>query len=159
MSTASLSLIQGDPTTWGIPASGKTFVGINESGQIVTKQNDGTISVLTTTSPAFIEELNTSGTTTITPTQSITTAVLTIQGTSRAVPIVLDTAGIDSGAQLSLLVNLPAAAGLALTIRNGSILGTVLDTFTSDGSILTASWRFYFDGTSWNVFSSQIPAH
>jgi hypothetical protein len=44
----SLSLLQGDPTEWGIPPVGKTFVGINEEGQLVLKQNDGTILIVLT---------------------------------------------------------------------------------------------------------------
>jgi hypothetical protein len=44
----SLSLLQGDPAEWGIPPVGKTFVGINEAGQLVLKQNDGTIQIVVT---------------------------------------------------------------------------------------------------------------
>ena len=44
----SLSLLQGDPTEWGIPPVGKTFVGINAEGQLILKQNDGTILIVLT---------------------------------------------------------------------------------------------------------------
>jgi|LakMenE01Jun11ns_1017448.scaffolds.fasta_scaffold8219229_1 hypothetical protein len=46
-STASLSLLVGDPSEWGIPPVGKVFIGINLDGKLVIVDNDGVISVVT----------------------------------------------------------------------------------------------------------------
>ncbi len=159
MATASLQLIQGDPSTWGVPAEGKTFVGINESGQLCLKENDGTISVIVTSAPSASEQNNTSGTTTITPTQPIASAQVNVGGTARAVPIVIAAAGVAEGAQLEILFTFVAVAGLALTIRNANGGGTILATYESDGGVLSGIWRFVFRGGAWNLFSAQVPAY
>lgn len=46
-STASLSLLVGDPTEWGVPPVGKVYVGINLDGKLVLVTNDGVIHLVT----------------------------------------------------------------------------------------------------------------
>ncbi len=159
MSSPIIVGLQGVPTTWGVPPVGKTMLGINEAGNLVLKQNDGSITTIVSSAPGFVEVVNPSGTSTITATSSVMTAILDVTGTARAVPVVLAVAGAAAGTRLSLRVNLPAAAGLAIQLRNATSGGTLLDSFTSDGSILSVVWELYFDGGSWNILSAQAPAN
>lgn len=158
MASPSFSLLQGDPTTWGVPPVGKTYVGINDSGQLILKQNDGSIVPIISSAPSVAKPTNSSGATLITLGAQIHTAILTITGTSRSVPIVLDIDGAAAGAQLTLQVNWPGLAGFDLDIRNADSGGTQLDTFQTDGSILNGLWRFVYDGTAWNKIEASIPA-
>lgn len=159
MSNPAYSLLKGDPTTWGVPPVGKTFMGINLTGQLALVQSDGTISTFTSSVPAFLAVGNAAGTTTITPAQPVQTTILTITGGARAVPIVLSVTGQLAGAVLDLLVNVGATAGYALDIRNATGGGIQLDTYTSNGATAVAKWRFVFDGAQWNKVEVIIPAY
>lgn len=160
MATASFSLCQGDPSTWGVPAAGKTFVGVNAAGQLVTKQNDGTITVLVTGAPELISATNASGATTFTLADAVASGVLTVQGAARTVPIYLDTAGAEEGSVINLLVKFPAAANYVFVIRNEDGSGDVLATFTSfDDSIASLKYQFVFADGAWTLFGAQIPAY
>jgi hypothetical protein len=159
MATPGFILLQGDPTTWTPPDVGKTALGINASGQVVTMQHDGSITVLVSSSPATGSQTSSSGTVTVTPSQPIFTEIVTLLGAARAVPIAIPVAGALSGSRVTIQVQMPALAGLNLTFYNNNTSGTALDTFSTDGSIRTGVWDFYFDGAAWQLLRSQIPAY
>lgn len=159
MPSPSYQLLQGDPTTWGVPPLGSTFIGVNGAGQIVTKQNNGTITALTTSSPAAAQVASAAGTVTITPTQPIFAFELDLGGGARGVPIVLDHTGAVEGAQLEVTVVLPSTIGLAMTFRDANSGGTILAQYTSDGAVLSYFAKFVFRGGAWNIVTAYNPAY
>lgn len=159
MSTASFSLLDGDPTTWGVPPVGKTFVGVNLAGQLVVKQNDGTITAIVPSTPALAASDNSSGPTTITPTSSIQRYILNVQGASRNVPIILAIAGAAEGYSVDLLVKVPAIAGFVLKLLNADGSGTQLDSYTTDGNNVTVKWTALFQSGAWVLFGASAPAY
>ncbi len=161
MSTASLQLIQGDPATWGVPAEGKTFVGIDESGLLTLKQNDGSIITLATNVPGFSSVVNSSGTTTISPTTPVWRQIVDIQNSPRDVPIVLDVDGMVEGSVINLLIKMPDTAGFIAKVYNASGSGTLLAQVANAGDpvIVTAQYSFVFTSGAWVLFSALVPAY
>lgn len=161
MSTASFQLVQGDPSTWGIPAEGKTFVGINTAGLLTLKQNDGTIITLATNVPGFSSVVNSSGTTTISPTTPVWRQIVDIQNSPREIPIVLDVDGAVQGSVINLLLKFPDADGYTAKVYNASGSGTLLAQITNsnDPTIVTAGYTFVFTDGAWVLFSAVIPAY
>lgn len=159
MATASFSLLKGDPSTWGVPPVGKTFVGINAAGQIVVKQNDGTITAIVPSTPALGAADNTSGPTTITPTSSIQRYILNVQGASRNVPVILDVAGAAEGYSIEVLIKVPAVAGFVVKLLNADGSGTQLDSWTTDGNNVTLKWYAVYQSGAWVLFGAQAPAY
>lgn len=159
MSTASFSLLESDPTTWGVPPVGKTFVGINLAGQIVIKQNDGTITAVVPSTPALGASTNSSGPSTITPTSSIQRFILDVQGAPRSVPVILDIAGAAAGYSVEVLIKLPATAGFVFHLLNADGSGVELDRYTSDGNTVTLKWMAVFQAGAWVLFGGMAPAY
>jgi hypothetical protein len=160
MSTASFSLLQGDPSTWGVPPVGKTFVGINAAGQLVLKQNDGSISPVLSFIPANQQLVNAFGATDIVPPALITSTYLLISGTARTVPVSLKTAGIVDGQILRLRLTFPALDNLIVNIYNENTGGTLLSSFQSatGSGITNGLWTFVAGGGVWALDSNQVPA-
>jgi hypothetical protein len=166
MSAASFNLLQGDPTTWGVPPVGKSFLGINLSGQAVIVNNNGSggavISPVVSAAPVQLPFVNNSGTTTITPSAGQTTAVVAVGGTARNVPIVLATAGMTDGMVLDLLLIFPALDNLIMNIYNTVGSGSPLDTVqsTTAGNLTTAWWRLLYTSANgtWSIISNKAPA-
>ena len=166
MSSPSLNLLAGDPTTWGVPAIGKTFVGINLSGQLTLVNNDGSggavISPLTPAAPAQIDFTNNSGTTTLTPSVGVTTVVGTIGGSARSVPVVLATSGMVDGMTLEAFISFPALDSLVINFYNTVGSGSPITDVASStaGGITTALLKFVFQSSTglWACISRQMPA-
>ena len=158
--SASFSLLQTDPTTWGTPPLGKTYVGVNDTGQLVLKQNDGTITPIVSGVPAITEYSNASGTTTITAASSNLIAAVTVTGTARGVPLVLDTDGIQDGQQLTVRVDFPEIDSLILRFYNTLASGSPLSIFESavGTGITNGLWNFYAKDGLWVLLSNQVPA-
>lgn len=153
-----LLLLKSDPADWD-ELPGKTTIGVNALGQVCTKQEDGTITVIVSGAPAATNVANVGGTTTLPWVTPIQADVVSISGSARAVPIVLDRTGAVEGSQRTLCLQFAAVAGYAVSIYDGTaVIGNRLDTYTSDGSILNGTWFLYFLNGKWNLQLSKIPA-
>lgn len=159
MATASLSLLQGDPTTWGNPPVGKTYVGVNAIGQVTTRQSDGSINTIFST-PEVSTYSNMGGATTVVAASVDQIASVNISGLARNVPIILATAGIVDGQQLRLRLDFLPLDGLTIRVYDSSVLGVLLSSFdSSTGSgITSAFYAFYGLGGQWFLLNNQVPA-
>jgi hypothetical protein len=160
MATASLSLLQGDPATWGNPPVGKTYVGVNEAGQIVTKQSNGAYTILSSGSLSLSEYSNTTGNTSVAIQAIQQLTIVTVTGVARSVPIILETAGLTEGQQLEVRANFLALDNLFIRFYNTDTLGAPISQFqSSTGSgIVSGYWKFYVKNGIWQLLSNFIPA-
>lgn len=152
--------LQGDPTTWPNPAVGKTAFGVNLSGQFCAKQSDGTITELNLSTAGYVQAQNAAGTTTVTISNPVFTALVQVQGSARAVPIVLSEANASAGCVVRLKLQAPVTAGLAISVYDGSTSGAVLFDFTTDGTSQTSTGyaEFSYDGNEWSLDTYRLPA-
>jgi len=112
------------------------------------------------TQPATIgSTVNNSGNSMITPASAVHIEVITVGGVARASHFILNTAGRSTGDRLTLLFGQPATAGIEEIINNGTLGGTQLADYTTDGSG-TDPFRadFYFEVT-WQRLGTTIPAY
>lgn len=155
-----LLLLQSDPAAWTV-LPGKTAIGINGAGQLCLKQPDGTVTILTSSGPSSSAQNNTAGTTTVTPSQPVHSAEVTLLGTSiRTAVIALSTVSpIDSATiDLTALVE-NDVAGITIEVRDSDAGGELLATFTTGGdAVVTAFWSFVYRSGQWNLKQAQIPA-
>lgn len=158
MSSPFIIGLQGDPTTWANPPAGKTAVGVNDSGQVVVKQSDGSIQTITTSAPGVHSQASSSGPVTVTPTTGIFQEILNLTGAARTVTIILATAGIVDGTQLTVTAILNAISGLNLDFRNGSGGGAQVASFDSGGEA-NGAWSFVMIAGTWNPTEAQVPAY
>lgn len=158
MSNASFNLLQGDPSDWGLPASGKTFIGINESGQVVTKQSDGTVTVIGAGGvPSLNKQANSDGTAiTVTPVAYQHTEVVTLTGSARTQVVNVAETSLGDGALAGILFNLPATADVVVEVYSDA---TLIWSFENEsGAVIKALVQVYKDGDVWKVLQSVIPA-
>lgn len=156
MSTPSFSLLQTDPSTWGNPPDGKTFVGVNTDGALVIKTQTG-ISVLGSAGPALGKQSNSDGTAiTVTPISVIHKEIITLLGTARTQVVNITLTGLGDGAGATILFYMPSTPGILVQIFTGA---TMLWSFQNDsGAPIKAAVEFYKDGTAWAVLRENIPA-
>jgi hypothetical protein len=100
---------------------------------------------------------NSSGNTTVTPTQSNHVEILTVTGSAGTRIVILTTTNQLVGNTVELRLNLPATASIVMEIRNGTAGGTLLYSLTTDGSGDDAYLRLYFDGTAWQPLANIVP--
>ena len=155
MANPSFSLLDTDPATWGTPPEGKTYIGTNESGQIVTKTTDGTTTVLVTGAPSVNAVASSTGTVTVTPGAPFHTEQITLSGTARTVPILLGDGATVAGGGLTLVILNTSGEELILTTYYGA---TLLDTTYMTGDILSACFEFYFN-SGWKKKLLTLPAY
>lgn len=148
----------GDPSEWGLPPSGKTFVGINDQGQVVTIQHDGTITVLTAGGvPSLNKQANSDGTViAIVPSTSQHKEVITLTGAARTQVINIAETDLEDGSSCVVLFNLPATASLVVEIYSDATL--VWSSENETGALLKAAVEFYKDGSTWAPLRENIPA-
>jgi hypothetical protein len=167
MANPSFSLLIGDPTTWGVPPVGKTFLGINLSGVLTIVNNNGSggaiITPVVSAAPQQVTLGNAAGTTTITSVSGVFTATVVVSGTPRAVPLVLATAGMTDGMTIDLLVIFPATDGFVLNLYNTIGSGGTLDSFsaaTASPLVTTGHWKLLFTSSTglWSILENQFPA-
>lgn len=158
MSEAAFSLLQGDPSDWGLPPTGKTFVGVNDEGQIVTKQHDGTVTVLTAGGvPSLNKQANSDGTViAITPSTSQHKEVITLTGVARTQVINVAETDLEDGSSCVILFNLPATAGIVVEVYSDATLIWSYENET--GAALKAAAELYKDGSTWAPLRESIPA-
>lgn len=101
---------------------------------------------------------NNAGNSTITPSSAHQVQVITVGGVARTSVFILDVAGRNVGDRLELRFVQPAVAAIVEEVRNATVGGTLLYSYTTDGSgtdVLAA--ELYFDGTAWKPLSNVVP--
>lgn len=100
---------------------------------------------------------NSTGNTTITPTQSNHIEVVTFSGTAGTRILILDASAQLVGNVAKLRLNLPATAAIVVEVRNATSGGTLLFSITTDGSGDDAYLELYFDGSAWQRLFNVLP--
>lgn len=153
-----LLLLQSDPAGWTV-LPGKTDIGINALGQLCLKQPDGSVTVIASSTPSVEQLSNSSGNTTISPTQPFHSAIVTVNAAApRTVPLIVSTLSPITGGVVEINLVLPAIIGVIIDLRNGSASGVQLDTFVTDGNVLSGFWQLKYFSGQWNVTQSKFPA-
>lgn len=156
MANPSLILLNVDPSTWANPPEGKTFIGTNELGQLVTKVHDGSPTVIGAGGqPSFHKQSSASSPIGITPTNAVHTEVVTLTGIARDIAVLISNDGHSDGDLLTVLFVLPAVSGLHIEVFSDV---NELTDYTSDGGTLRASFKYYFDAGQWKQLEEAIPA-
>lgn len=103
---------------------------------------------------------NNAGNSTITPASASHIEIITIGGVARTSIFIINTTGRVAGDRLTLLFSNPATVGIEEVARNGSVGGTILSDYTTDGSG-TDPLRvdLYFDGAAWQPLTTTVPAY
>lgn len=157
MANPSLILLQTDPSTWPNPDAGKTFVGTNSSGQLVTKVHDGSPAVVASGDPSLSKQASSDTTpVAVVPTTPFHTEIVTVTGAARTLPVLLGGTDQPDGARCTILFNLPATSGIVVEIYDDATLISVIEN-QSDGA-QKASVEFYLDAGAWKVLREVIPA-
>ncbi len=81
---------------------------------------------------------------TVTPSSQLHKEVITVGGTARTFNVLLGNNGIVDGAELTLLVTLPATADIILNVKNGLSSNPTISTI-STGVVLGALLKYYYD--------------
>lgn len=162
-STMPFNLLQQDPAGW-TPLANHTLIGINTSGQVAIKQPDGSVQIFTSSTPSQSNQSNSSGTTSVVPTQPLHTAQVVLDGTTtRTAVIALDTTSPVIGGIIrltALFVSYAAIAGLTIEVRDTDAGGTLLASYTTGGdNIVSAYWEFVYRDGQWNITNANIPAY
>lgn len=157
MSNPSFILLQTDPSGWSNPPAGKTALGVNALGQIVTRQSDGTEAILLGTNPSLHKQTNASGGAGIAPTTPFHTEIITVTGTARSLAAVISEVNIADGWQLRILFLLPPVSGIDLQLFSNA---TQVAEFSSDGAVRAACFEYVFDAAAghWVSLRETIPA-
>lgn len=159
MAKPAFTLLQGDPATWPLPDAGKTALGVNQFGQLVIKQSDGSIVVVGTAAVATLnKQANSSGAPiTVTPGGPLHTEVLTITGAARTQPVLMAATSLGNGSRATLLLILPATANLIVEVYNDASL---VWSFTNQtGTPIKAALELFKDSGAWSPLSESIPAY
>jgi len=112
------------------------------------------------TNPATVgSTTNNSGNSTIVPASANHIEILTLGGVARTSHFAISTTGRVTGDRLTLLFVNPATAGIEEIVNNGTVGGTQLADYTTDGSG-TDPFRMdlYFEIT-WQRLASTVPAY
>ncbi len=159
MSSPSFLLLQGDPSDWGVPPSGKTYIGLNDSGQIVTKQHDGTVTVIGTGgTPSLNKQANSDGSViTVTPTTTQHREVITLSGIARTQVVNISGTDLADGSVAVLQLNMPSTPGIIVEFYSDSVL---LFSYQNESGVLEkARFEIYKDGSAWEPGESTVPAY
>lgn len=159
MATPSFSLLQGDPSTWPLPPAGKTYLGINATGQIVLKQHDGTLSVISSGACSLNKQANngTVSSLTVTPSTSMHTEIITLTGGARTLPVTIVDPGLSDGARVTILFKFPATTPILVDIFSDIDLLASLQNQTSSPAPGRAD--FVLDDGDWVCVSVLVPAY
>lgn len=101
---------------------------------------------------------NSTGNSTITPTGSRQIQIVTWTGTARTSVLILSVTGRSAGDVLELRYVQPATAAIVEEVRNATSGGTLIYSYTTDGTGLDLFYaRVYFDGTAWQPLDNVVP--
>jgi len=158
MSSAAFSVIQGSPSSWGVPPEGKTYLGVNAQGQIVTVQHNGDITVLTAGGvPSLNKQANSDGAVmAITPSTSQHKEIVTLTGAARTQVINVAETDLADGSSCVILFNLPATAGIVVEVYSDATL--IWSYENESGAAQKAAAELYKDGSTWAPLRGSIPA-
>lgn len=147
------------PSSW-LPVPGDTLIGTDGSGVWVKDENGTTYYLVGgSVDNQYTASTNNSGNTTLSRTASTHVAVLNVGGSARTSVVILDTADGVSGDVIKLRINMPATASIVIEVRNATSGGTLLYTYTSDGSGDDGYFEVYFDGSEWQRLLNILPAY
>jgi len=112
------------------------------------------------TQPATIgSTINNSGNSTITALSAVHIEVVTIGGVARTSHFILDTMGRNTGDRLTILFANPATVGIEEILNNGTLGGTQLGDYTTDGSGTDPFRADFFFEVTWQRLGTTIPAY
>jgi hypothetical protein len=144
----------------GAPASSDSpnAVEIIVDGAPVSEDNPFPVSMAGGGPAAVGATANSSGNSTITPTGSNQIQIVTVTGVARTSVFILDVAGRQEGDTLELRFEQPATAAIVEEIRNATVGGTLLYSYTTDGSGADNLYcKLYFNGTAWKPLMNVVP--
>ena len=145
----------------GEPVGGDTAsaVEILVGGAPVSELNPFPIALPGGGAPSVIDATaNSAGNSTITPTGSNQIQIVTVTGVARTSIFILDVAGRVEGDVLELRFVQPATAAIIEVVRNATAGGTILYSYTTDGSGVDHLYcKLYFDGAAWQPLMNVVP--
>lgn len=144
----------GNPASSDAPSSVEIIVG----GAPVSEANPFPVSMAGGGPAAVGETDNSSGNSTITPTGANQIQIVTVTGVARTSVFILDVAGRQEGDTLELRFEQPATAAIVEEIRNATVGGTLLYSYTTDGSGADHLYcKLFFNGTAWQRLMNVVP--
>lgn len=107
----------------------------------------------------YAEQTNGSGNSTVTPLSQNDTQIVTLAGSASTRKIILGTIGVVAGAQIKVIFNIPATAGIVVDVVSSILSGTAVQSFTTTGTpfVTNANLHCYFNGTTWIADEYQGP--
>ena len=101
-----------------------------------------------------------SGNSTVAPSASYHTEIITVTGTARTSNISLSISGAVNGAYIRLLLLLPATTNILLNVYNSSTAGNLLSSFTTNGSNLSATFDYVYSSVQgkWVATQYSVPS-
>lgn len=144
----------GQPQNEDTPSSIEIIV----DGSPVSEDNPFPVA-LTGGAPAAIgATANSAGNSTITPTGTPQIQIVTVTGVARTSVFILAVAGQVAGDILELRFVQPATAAIVEEVRNATVGGTLLYSYTTDGSGADHLYcKLYFDGAAWKPLMNVVP--
>lgn len=109
---------------------------------------------------SFHQQNSGGGNLVVAPTAQIHTEEIVVSGAAETRDVIVQATGLEAGAQVGLLLQLPATDGLAFRIFDQSLAGTLLTTVTCDASGFTpaAKVNLVFNGANFLRDTLVIPA-
>lgn len=104
-------------------------------------------------------QTNATGDFTITPTSQLHKEIVTIDGAARTSNAIMGISGIQDGAELTVVLLLPATADIIIDFRNNLVGNPVISTIET-GSVLQCRLKYYFDSdlASWVPEIYNLPS-
>ena len=122
------------------------------SGAAIPPPQAGTVS--------FNAQANSGENSTVYPTYPVHQEIITLTGDAGVRSVALSAIGAEAGNRIELLFKVPLTAGIVVAIYSGSLSGSMVATFTSDGDEITsARYAFVYDGSAWQLAAAAIPAY
>lgn len=101
---------------------------------------------------------NSTGNSTITPASATEINVVTVTGSAGTRKFIIDTTGAAAGNILKLRFVQPATAAIVEEVRNATSGGTLIYSYTTDGSGTDKLYcELYFDGSAWQPLCNVVP--
>lgn len=124
--------------------------GISSTNQVIT-YTAGYITVINTSWAIPVppqlytsenEQTNIGGNTSVFPTTSNHTEIITVTGVARTSNIYISTSGAVSGANVKIVLLLPSTPNIVLNIYNASVTNVLLTSITTTGGFFSATFNY-----------------
>lgn len=164
MAVKGLILPQCDPASVTPPAADSVSVVVDTSGRINIVNSDGTISVVNPTNQTSAEVIGSSvaGNQDVGPGQGVHTATVNVSGGAGTRQFSLVKSSLipaDQGWTCTVVFKIPYPyVGIVLQVFDANTSGQLLFSYTTDGTQQSAVARFHYDGASWQLDWSKVPA-